>query len=194
MQRRKHSIEFKQQVVQEAIETGNKALVANNHILGFASLYLLENFIHNLFVYPDFSGKGVGRKLLSASIEKMNKLLRLKCVSENKKAMKFHENKGWKKVIEEREPGERYWLWYMNREREFLGKKRIIFLGLCFSVLLVVFLYPKGYSGKFVQWGGDNVHSVNTDILETNHIPYEIKDNKVYIPEDAFDRAIWCCS
>lgn len=30
MQRRKHSIEFKQQVVQEAIETGNKALVANN--------------------------------------------------------------------------------------------------------------------------------------------------------------------
>ncbi|HDX9578726.1 TPA: hypothetical protein ROX88_002273 [Bacillus pseudomycoides] len=69
----------------------------------------------------------------------------------------------------------------------------MIFLGLCFSVLLVVFLYPKGYSGKFIQWGS-GVDSVNTDILETNHIPYEIKDNKVYIPEDAFDKAIWCCS
>ncbi len=33
MQRRKHSAEFKQQVVQEAIETGNKALVARRHEL-----------------------------------------------------------------------------------------------------------------------------------------------------------------
>ncbi|MGX9950689.1 transposase [Bacillus subtilis] len=33
MQRRKHSAEFKQQVVQEAIETGNKALVARCHEL-----------------------------------------------------------------------------------------------------------------------------------------------------------------
>ncbi|PEZ03969.1 GNAT family N-acetyltransferase [Bacillus sp. AFS018417] len=82
----------------------------NNRILGFASLYLPENFIHNLFVHPDFSGKGVGGELLNASIEKMNKPLRLKCVSENKKAMKFYENKGWKKVVEEGEPGERYWV------------------------------------------------------------------------------------
>lgn len=33
MQRRKHFIEFKQQVVQEVIETGNKALVARRHDL-----------------------------------------------------------------------------------------------------------------------------------------------------------------
>src|SRR5690242_16817840 len=110
MQRRKRPIEFKQQVVQEAIETGNKALVANNHILGFASLYLPENYIHNLFVYPDFSGKGAGGELLNASIEKMNKPLRLNCVSENKKAIKFYGNKGWKKVVEKGEPGERYWV------------------------------------------------------------------------------------
>ncbi|HDX9578725.1 TPA: GNAT family N-acetyltransferase [Bacillus pseudomycoides] len=82
----------------------------NNRILGFASLYLPENFIHNLFVHPDYSGKGAGGELLNAAIEKMNKPLRLKCVSENKKAMKFYENKGWKKVVEEGEPGERYWV------------------------------------------------------------------------------------
>ncbi|MED3604206.1 transposase [Bacillus subtilis] len=49
MQRRKHSAEFKQQVVQEAIETGNKALVASyltvtssrygRQCLSFRSLY-----------------------------------------------------------------------------------------------------------------------------------------------------------
>ncbi|WP_028411298.1 GNAT family N-acetyltransferase [Bacillus sp. 123MFChir2] len=82
----------------------------NNHILGFASLYLPENFIHNLFVHPDFSGKGVGGALHNASIEKMNKPLRLKCVSRNEKAMKFYENKGWKKVVEEGESAERYWV------------------------------------------------------------------------------------
>ncbi|ERI08926.1 hypothetical protein HMPREF0083_03001 [Aneurinibacillus aneurinilyticus ATCC 12856] len=37
-----------------------------------------------------------GGLLLNASIEKMNKPLRLKCVSKNQKAMKFYENKGWK--------------------------------------------------------------------------------------------------
>ncbi|MEH7462284.1 GNAT family N-acetyltransferase [Bacillus thuringiensis] len=82
----------------------------NNHILGFASLYLPENFIHNLFVHPDFFGKGVGGELLNASIEKMNKPLRLKCVSKNEKAMKFYENKGWKKAVEEGESAERYWV------------------------------------------------------------------------------------
>lgn len=82
----------------------------NNYILGFVSLYLPDNFIHNLFVHPDFSGKGVGGELLNASIEKMNKPLRLKCISKNEKAMKFYENKGWKKVVEEGDPGEKYWV------------------------------------------------------------------------------------
>ncbi|MFB0840590.1 GNAT family N-acetyltransferase [Paenibacillus oleatilyticus] len=82
----------------------------DNHILGFASLYLPDNFIHNLFVHPDFFGKGVGGLLLDASIEKMNKPLRLKCVSDNQKAMKFYENKGWKKVVEEGHSGEKYWV------------------------------------------------------------------------------------
>ncbi|MFI8709402.1 hypothetical protein ACIGHG_20525 [Bacillus sp. NPDC077411] len=81
----------------------------------------------------------------------------------------------------------------MNGEVKILGKKRIAFLFLCFSVLLVVFFYPKGYSGKYVRWG-DTVDSVNTGTLEKNHIPYKIKENKVYIPEDAFNKAIMCCS
>ncbi|MGE6256929.1 N-acetyltransferase family protein [Heyndrickxia sporothermodurans] len=80
-----------------------------NRILGFVSLYLPDNFIHNLFIHPDFSGKGVGGLLLNASIEKMNKPLRLKCVSENQKAMKFYEKNGWKKEVEEGDK-EKYWV------------------------------------------------------------------------------------
>ncbi|WP_020062548.1 hypothetical protein [Bacillus sp. 123MFChir2] len=74
-----------------------------------------------------------------------------------------------------------------------MTKKRIVFLCLSFSAILVVFFYTRGYSGELVQWS-DSVDSVNTDILERNNIPYEIKNNKVYIPKDAFDKAIWCCS
>lgn len=44
----------------------------DNHILGFASLYLPDNFIHNLFVHPDFFCKGIGGLLLDASIAQMN--------------------------------------------------------------------------------------------------------------------------
>ncbi|WP_232696956.1 GNAT family N-acetyltransferase [Brevibacillus daliensis] len=83
----------------------------DNQIMGFTSLYLPENFIHLLFVLPDCSGKGVGRKLLHAASEKMSKPLRLKCVSQNQLALKFYENNGWKKVVEEGSPGEeKYWV------------------------------------------------------------------------------------
>ena len=73
-------------------------------------MYLPDNFIHNLFVHPDFFGKGVGKLLANAAIEKMGKPIRLKCVSENKKAMKFYENNGWKKIVEKGIPGEKYWV------------------------------------------------------------------------------------
>ena len=83
-------------------------------ILGFAALYLANNFIHCLFVDPTCSGKGVGSLLMNASIDKMNTPLSLKCVSENHKALKFYENKGWKKVVEEGKPGEKYWVLEYN--------------------------------------------------------------------------------
>lgn len=82
----------------------------NSEIFGFASLNLTDNFIHNLFVLPDSSGKGIGSQLIIASINKMNKPIELKCVSENKKAMEFYENNGWKKVVEEGNPNEKYWV------------------------------------------------------------------------------------
>ncbi|SIO33420.1 Ribosomal protein S18 acetylase RimI [Carnobacterium alterfunditum] len=79
-------------------------------ILGFSSLNLPDNFIHNLFVHPDFSGKGIGSQLVNASIKKMDKPIELKCVSKNQKDMEFYENNGWKKVIEEGKPKEKYWV------------------------------------------------------------------------------------
>ncbi|WP_139997446.1 GNAT family N-acetyltransferase [Paenibacillus paridis] len=98
--------DFNKHTVEEYIILAEK----DNHILGFASLYLPDDFIHHLFVHPDFLGKDVGGQLVNASIEKMNKPIRLKCISKNQKAMKFYEYNGWKKVVEEGAPQERYWV------------------------------------------------------------------------------------
>lgn len=83
---------------------------ANSRILGFASIYLPDNFIHNLIVCPEVSGKGVGTQLVNNALEKMSKPVRLKCVSENHRALSFYEKNGWKKVVEEGKAGEKYWV------------------------------------------------------------------------------------
>ncbi|MDQ0415974.1 GNAT superfamily N-acetyltransferase [Croceifilum oryzae] len=95
---------------QHTLEESILVAVEDHNILGFASLYLPDNFIHNLFVHPDFSGEGVGTKLLQSSIEKMTKPLRLKCVSENHRAMKFYEDHGWRREREEGDLEEKYWV------------------------------------------------------------------------------------
>lgn len=95
------------------IETEDEYLIIaedKKRILGFASLYLPDNFIHHLFVRPDCFRQGVGSQLLHASVEKMQQPIRLKCVSENHAAIRFYERNGWKKVVEEGAAQEKYWL------------------------------------------------------------------------------------
>ncbi|MBD5797257.1 transposase [Bacillus pseudomycoides] len=78
MQRRKHSIEFKQQIVQEAIETGNKALVARRHDLS-------PNLVHKwIKAFQDYDRQEAGHhevvspaevKQLEAENDQLKKLL-----------------------------------------------------------------------------------------------------------------------
>ena len=39
--------------------------------IGFISIWESNNFIHNLFVHPDFAGCGVGTKLLDVCLNKL---------------------------------------------------------------------------------------------------------------------------
>ncbi|MGE6537402.1 hypothetical protein [Bacillus luti] len=67
---------------------------------------------------------------------------------------------------------------------------------LCFCLLIVfisLHFWNNGNDEKFVQWG-DGVHSVDTAVLKRNNIKYKIENDKVYIPEKSFDKAIYCCS
>ncbi|MBE7102764.1 hypothetical protein FT637_06815 [Bacillus cereus] len=73
------------------------------------------------------------------------------------------------------------------------GKK---LFALCFCLLIVfvsLYFWDNGDDGEFVQWG-DSVHSVDTAVLKKNNIKYKIENDKVYIREKSFDKAIFYCS
>ncbi|GEM00818.1 hypothetical protein SAMN05421839_10274 [Halolactibacillus halophilus] len=75
----------------------------------------------------------------------------------------------------------------------FLKKFGLIFLA--FLIVFLLFLdYKKEYTGDYAEWGELLKESNATELLEDNNIPYKIKDGIIYIPEDAFDKAIYCCA
>jgi len=71
--------------------------------------------------------------------------------------------------------------------------KKISMTILCLSIFMIISACQKEYGGKYIQWG-DSEKTVDTNRLEENNIPYKIKNGRVYVPEDAFDKAIFCCS
>ncbi|XZF77504.1 hypothetical protein ACSBO6_08135 [Bacillus sp. AL-1R] len=71
--------------------------------------------------------------------------------------------------------------------------KKILILLLYVTNLLLVSACQNAYKGKYVRWG-DSIKSVNVKKLKENNIPYKVKNNKVYIPEDAASDAVLCCS
>ncbi|HHT7236937.1 MULTISPECIES: hypothetical protein [Bacillus] len=75
-----------------------------------------------------------------------------------------------------------------------MRRKKWFALCLCILIVFVSLHFgDNGDDGEFVRWG-DSVHSVDTKILKKNNIKYKIENDKVYIPEKSFDKAIMCCS
>jgi GNAT superfamily N-acetyltransferase len=79
-------------------------------ILGFVSIYLPENFVHNLFVDPKAGRQQAGTQLLTAALSVVKRPARLKVVSKNKMALNFYEKNKWIKVCEKVNVKEPYWL------------------------------------------------------------------------------------
>lgn len=67
-------------------------------IAGFISYWLPDNFIHNLFVHPNYQGRGIGQQLLKKAEEHLSHPMTLKVTIDNIKASVFYEKNGWKKI------------------------------------------------------------------------------------------------
>lgn len=79
---------------------GEFILVAwiDGHRAGFCSLYRLANFIHLLFVSPDFRHRQVGERLLTEMRQYATEPLTLKCVMANEAALRFYDQVGFQIV------------------------------------------------------------------------------------------------
>jgi GNAT superfamily N-acetyltransferase len=87
----------------DAHTEGELILVAllDAEIVGFASIWEQDSFLHNLFVQPSALRKGVGRALLARCMEYFRETPTLKCLQQNDNATGFYLSQGWDVVREE---------------------------------------------------------------------------------------------
>lgn len=93
---------------------GETILVAerDGHLLGFASIFTQENFLHNLFIDPQFQGTGAGCALLRAAEKTFTRTGSLKCLVKSQKSVAFYLSKGWDIVATGDSPKGEYYLFH----------------------------------------------------------------------------------
>jgi len=77
---------------------GESLLVADhaiNGVVGFVGIWMPENFIHHLYVLPEFHRTGIGRALLESALQMISRPAKLKCQMSNKNACQFYRHLGW---------------------------------------------------------------------------------------------------
>lgn len=79
-----------------ALTEGEEVYVAeiDNQIVGFASVWVADNFLHHLYVLPRMHGQGIGSGLLEYCGEWYGPLS-LKCEVANQVAQRFYRKRGW---------------------------------------------------------------------------------------------------
>ena len=70
-------------------------VVEGERYMGFASIYMEENFLHHLFIASEDQNKGIGLVLLKAVENLFTGTGYLKCLTENKSALSFYLKNGW---------------------------------------------------------------------------------------------------
>jgi GNAT superfamily N-acetyltransferase len=97
---------------------GETVIVAEHQgkLLGFASIFTQENFLHNLFVDPAHKGTGVGSALLHASEAMFTGTGSLKCLIKSKNSVAFYRAKGWEVVAEGESPKGDYYLFHFLKK------------------------------------------------------------------------------
>jgi|SRR5450755_2900317 GNAT superfamily N-acetyltransferase len=68
---------------------------SDDEVLGFASIYEADSFVHHLYVAEHFQRRGVGTALLKSLEAWLRLPWRLKCVLGNENALAFYSSLGW---------------------------------------------------------------------------------------------------
>ncbi|MCC9090734.1 MULTISPECIES: hypothetical protein [Bacillus] len=63
-----------------------------------------------------------------------------------------------------------------------------------FMSIVILSSCEKEYSSDYVRWGEKIDRGNSIELLEKHNIPYKLKKGIIYIPEDAVNKAVYCCS
>jgi GNAT superfamily N-acetyltransferase len=92
--------------VRKEIDDGWSLFVAddNGNFAAMLALHLPDKYLDQLFVAPEYQGKGIGRLLLAFTRERLPDEIWLRCVRENEKAWRWYEREGFVYEKEEVSP------------------------------------------------------------------------------------------
>ena len=88
------------------IEQGWSLFVADQDgtIVAMLALHLPKKYLDQLFVAPEYQGRGLGRHLLAFTRQRLPNEIFLRCVRENEKAWRWYEREGFIFEMEQVEP------------------------------------------------------------------------------------------
>jgi ribosomal protein S18 acetylase RimI-like enzyme len=72
--------------------------LSDEQVIGFVSVWAIDNFVHHLYVDERFFNQKVGTLLLKTVIEKFGLPIRLKCDENNSKAISFYSKRGFLEI------------------------------------------------------------------------------------------------
>jgi ribosomal protein S18 acetylase RimI-like enzyme len=106
-------------VVRE-IENGWSLYVADDEgrIAAMLALHLPNRYLDQLFVAPNYQGRGLGRRLLGFTREHLPDEIRLRCVRENDRAWRWYEREGFAFEKEAVEPMNGFTMKYYRWKRQ----------------------------------------------------------------------------
>jgi GNAT superfamily N-acetyltransferase len=83
--------------VPHEIERGWSLFVADDGgtLAAMLALHIPNRYLDQLFVAPDYQGRGLGRKLLAFTRQQLPYQIWLRCVRENEKAWRWYEREGF---------------------------------------------------------------------------------------------------
>jgi GNAT superfamily N-acetyltransferase len=88
------------------VEGGWSLFVADDGgaLAAMLALHLPKLYLDQLFVAPEYQGRGLGRRLLAFTRQRLPNEIALRCVRENEKAWRWYEREGFVFVREQVEP------------------------------------------------------------------------------------------
>ncbi|MGA7804643.1 N-acetyltransferase family protein [Bradyrhizobium sp.] len=83
--------------VRQEIANGWSLFVADDHgkLAAMLALHLPKLYLDQLFVAPEYHGRGLGRQLLAFTRSQLPDEISLRCVRENEKAWRWYEREGF---------------------------------------------------------------------------------------------------